>query len=383
MTEVSKKYEALSVGKGDAMVLKRRTQIKIKQLGILTGTWMLVGIFITIYDYLALTTQYSLGPSTEYSFDFALAMNLVSALIGALLGGSFMVFYINVKFQDKPYGYTIAAVAVSFILIIGFIILILGLIFVPLKTGKSLFDPVTRASLNNFLFDTSRIKNTMIWSVVVGLTQLFLQMNNKFGHGVFWNILKGKYNTPKEEYRIFMSLDINSSTAIAEKLGNEKYHELLKDFFADVTNPIIDNRGEIYQYVGDEVVVAWKYEDGIEDNQCINCFFDMKKQIEKKKDKYLKYYGLVPSFKAGIHWGKVIVGEVGIIKRDITYSGDVLNTTSRILNKCKEFDVEIIASEDILSALNLTRNYVARSLGSFKLRGKGKEILLTTLKLAP
>ncbi len=76
-----------------------------------------------------------------------------------------------------------------------------------------------------------------------------------------------------------MFLDINSSTTIAEELGDQKYHELLKDFFSDITNPIIDNNGEIYQYVGDEVVVAWKYEDGIENGKCIKCFFDIKTQI--------------------------------------------------------------------------------------------------------
>jgi adenylate cyclase len=230
------------------------------------------------------------------------------------------------------------------------------------------------------LFDLPRtIKNTLVWSVVVGLTQLFLQMNSKFGHGVFWNIIRGKYNTPKDENRIFMSLDINSSTALAEKLGDEKYHELLKEFFADITNPVLDNKGEIYQYVGDEVIVAWKYEDGIADNQCVKCFFDMKNSLERKKEKYLNRYGLVPSFKAGIHWGKVIVGEIGIIKRDITYSGDVMNTTSRIRNKCKEFDVEVIASADLLATLSLNESYITKPLGAIKLRGKEKEVLLSAL----
>ena len=86
----------------------------------------------------------------------------------------------------------------------------------------------------------------MVWSIVVALTQLFLQMNSKFGHGVFWNIIRGKYNTPKEENRVFMFLDLNSSTAIAERLGDEKYHAFLKDFFADISNPILDNKGEVY-----------------------------------------------------------------------------------------------------------------------------------------
>ncbi|MDQ3683293.1 MAG: hypothetical protein M3352_09505 [Bacteroidota bacterium] len=96
-----------------------------------------------------------------------------------------------------------------------------------------------------------------------------------------------------------MFLDINSSTSIAEQLGNETYHSLLKDFFSDITLPILENKGNIYQYVGDEVIVAWNYEDGKEDIHCLKCFFDMKLYIHKKKDKYLHRYGLVPLFKAG------------------------------------------------------------------------------------
>jgi adenylate cyclase len=176
-----------------------------------------------------------------------------------------------------------------------------------------------------------------------------------------------------------MSIDLNSSTTIAEKLGDENYHELLRDFYSDITNPILDNNAEIYQYVGDEVIVAWKLEDGIKNNQCVKCFFDMKHDLEKEKEKYLERYGLFPSFKAGIHLGKVIVGEIGIIKRDITYSGNVMNTISRIQSMCREFNVEIIASADLLASLSLKKDYIAEPLGSFKLRGKEKEVLLSTL----
>jgi adenylate cyclase len=154
---------------------------------------------------------------------------------------------------------------------------------------------------------------------------------------------------------------------------------LLKDFFADITNPILDNKGEIYQYVGDEVVIAWKFENGIQHNRCIECFFDMKKEIQKLSEKYMNRYGLVPGFKAGIHCGKVVAGEVGIIKRDITFSGDVLNTTSRIQGKCKEFNAEIIASDDLIKALQLTGKYTTQFLGSIKLRGREKDVELNTL----
>ena len=140
-----------------------------------------------------------------------------------------------------------------------------------------------------------------------------------------------------------------------------------------------ENKGTIYQYVGDEVVVAWNYDEGIENQHCIRCFFDMKLHIQKNREKYLSRYGLVPSFKAGIHCGKVIAGEVGIIKRDITYSGDVLNTTSRILSKCAELNAEMIASSDLLSEIRLVNNYTTKPLGAIKLKGKEREISLSEL----
>lgn len=353
--------------------------MKLKQWRVIIIAWMIMGFLITIYDYLVLNTGYSSGLATDYSFLVALARNVGAGLVGALLGGSIMVFYVNEKLQDKPYGYTIIVVSVSFVLIVALITLLMGIIIVPLKTGESLGNPESRAALLEFLKDPAPFKAALSWSFVVGITQLLLQINSKFGQANFWNIIRGKYNRPKEEKKIFMFLDINSSTTIAEQLGNEKYHSLLKDFFADITAPILDNKGSIYQYVGDEVVISWKYEDGVENEHCIKCFFDMKLQIQKKKEKYLNRYGLVPVFKAGIHCGKVIAGEVGIIKRDITYSGDVLNTTSRILNKCEEYKEELIASSDILSALQYSKSYITKSLGAIKLKGKSKEVVLNSL----
>ena len=179
-----------------------------------------------------------------------------------------------------------------------------------------------------------------------------------------------------------MFLDIISSTTIAEHLGDKKYHELLKDFFNDITNPILDSKGEIYQYVGDEVVIAWQYEDGIENSKCIDCFFDIKRHLKTKEAKYLQYYGLLPSFKAGIHCGHVIAGEIGVMKRDITYSGDVLNTTSRIQSLCKEFNEEVIVSADLAAGLRLNNHYKAEALGGIKLRGKEREMQLIALRPA-
>ncbi len=185
---------------------------------------------------------------------------------GAILGGSILVFFVNERFRDKSYAYTIGTVTISFVCVI----LVVG------KVLSQLDQP-----------DMARMyKNGLIWAVVVAITQLFLQVNSKFGAGVFRDILRGKYNTPREEKRIFMFLDINASTTIAETLGDKRYHAFLKDFFTDITNPILENRGEIYQYVGDEVIIAWRYREGFAESNCVQCFFDIKDRINALQEKY-------------------------------------------------------------------------------------------------
>lgn len=359
--------------------MKRSTQLKFKQLIVVIALYVVIAFIMTVYSHLAMYANISQGPKPDYSFLAEVTKNLIGGLLGGLLGGSFLVFFANVKYQDKPYAYTIIAVSVAFILIFAVITVLMATVIVSFQTGKPLTNQDTQQALIRFLMNTAHLKSALGWSLVVAVTQLLLQVNSKFGQGAFWNIIRGKYNTAKEEERIFMFLDLNSSTAIAERLGNTKYHNLLKDFFADITYPIIENKGEIYQYVGDEIVLTWGHGDAVQYRQCVNCFFEIKLHIEKHREKYLLKYGLVPSFKAGIHYGKVTVGEIGIIKRDITCSGDVLNTTARILSMCNELNEELVASGELGSKIQLLDNYVTQSLGHIKLKGKEKELLLVSV----
>ena len=360
--------------------MKRSTYLRMKQLRAIVIVWVILGFIITVYDHLLLYTRNSLGPSDEYSFFIAAVRNMGAGLIGSLIGGSFLVFVVNVRYQDRPYWKTIVYVSLAFLLTVVIIAVVMGSTVVYLRTGRPVWDPVFIAAFKTFVSDTHPIKSTLVWSIIVAMTQLMIQIDIKFGQGVFQDIATGKYHIPRGEKRVFMFLDLNSSTAIAEKLGDETYHRLLRDFFADITNPILENRGTIYQYVGDEVIVSWDYKDGIENASCVHCFFDLKKLFHDQREKYMNKYGLVPSFKAGIHCGRVVAGEVGIVKRDITYSGDVMNTTSRIQGMCKEFNEEVIVSGDLASHLHLADKFTTELLGTIKLRGKEKELSLSSIR---
>ena len=80
-----------------------------------------------------------------------------------------------------------------------------------------------------------------------------------------------------------------------------------------------------------------------------------------------------------MHFGDAITAEIGDIKREIFYNGDVLNTTARIQSMCNPFDRILIASESLVSALELPEIIEPRSLGDVALRGKAEPIPLVAL----
>ena len=219
------------------------------------------------------------------------------------------------------------------------------------------------------------------WGIIMLLTLFFLQVSDKFGPGILSKFLRGKYHQPREEARIFMFLDMKSSTSHAEQLGHEKYFNLLSDVFSDITGSILNNGGEIYQYVGDEIVVSWSLNKGISNANCLHCFDAIQKKLDELASTYMKKYGVSPEFKAGLHHGMVTAGEVGSIKRDIVFSGDVLNTTSRIQEQCNNYQVKCLISKQTLDLIKDQNTFEPIHLGNIKLRGKEELIELNTIKV--
>ena len=154
----------------------------------------------------------------------------------------------------------------------------------------------------------------------------------------------------------------------------------MNDFYSIITDPIINHNGEIYQYVGDEVVVTWDLENKNHKDKCITCFFEIQTKIFEQRKKFLNSYGLFPEFKAGIHSGKVTVGEIGILKRDIIYTGDVLNTTSRIQEACNEFNTELLVSEEVIQLLSEPEIYMINNIGEITFKGKSKKVKVVSVK---
>jgi adenylate cyclase len=216
----------------------------------------------------------------------------------------------------------------------------------------------------------------LITMVLSFASAFVLMLRRMLGPNVLMHFFTGRYHIPVEEERIFMFLDIASSTTIAEKIGNLKFHVFLNEFYYDITGAIMSTRGEIYKYVGDEVIVSWKSSDKTSNGRCILLFFEITGIIEAKKQKYLDKFGYIPGFRAGIHCGPVIVGEMGDYKQEISFLGDTVNTSARIQEACKEHKTNLLVSSELLARVDLPAGYQIKKIGETLLKGKLKPVVL-------
>jgi adenylate cyclase len=248
--------------------------------------------------------------------------------------------------------------------------------------AKPMFDSeVLQLYLSFYL--RSRVFSVMIyWGVACILALFILQINEKFGQGILVNFLLGKYHRPKEDERIFMFMDLKSSTTYAEKLGHIRYSQLIQDCFFDLTEIVISYEAKIYQYVGDEVVLSWDIEMGINHENCLKTFFAYEDLLQSKSLYYKNKYGVVPEFKAGLNLGTVTVAEVGEIKKELAYHGDVLNTAARIQSKCNDFQKKLLVSEQIITHFEKQLNYGFEFLGDVILKGKEESVNIYAVNAA-
>lgn len=215
--------------------------------------------------------------------------------------------------------------------------------------------------------------------VGAGLLNFAFQIGRKLGPGVLTNWITGKYYTPREEELVFMFLDMKDSTTLAEKLGAIKFSALVRDFFRDMTVPLQESAGRVSHYIGDEAVIYWKPGDAVKHKGCIAFFKAFEQTIRDRAPYYQTNYGLVPEFKAGLHAGPVVATEVGEIKSEIVFHGDVVNTTARIQSMCNELGHPLLASREIAAKLGLPKGIVMSALGPVHLKGKAEEIELVAI----
>jgi adenylate cyclase len=208
-------------------------------------------------------------------------------------------------------------------------------------------------------------------SVVVNLA---LALSNIIGPRPLLNFVTGRYHSPVEESRFVLFVDIAGSTGLAERLGGIAIHRFLDRTFRLLTLAVVDYRGEVLDYVGDEMIVTWQERGGTVDCRPLHCFLAMRDELSRASIQFEREFGAAPRIRGSLHFGPVIVGEIGDVKRAIVFNGDVMNTAARLEELSRNVDGGFLASRAAMERFASRPPFAVRDLGRLAIRGRADGI---------
>jgi len=126
--------------------------------------------------------------------------------------------------------------------------------------------------------------------------------------------------------------------------------------------------------------VTWPLADGLKDARCLRACFKAKDRLAELGPAYQSEFGRSVEFRAGLHCGPVVVGEMGTVKKEIALLGDTLNTAARLVDACRDGGKSVIASAVLLDQLTLPHGITAQPLGPILLRGKESAVELFSME---
>ena len=217
----------------------------IEHVRFYTAGWFIALIFF----YLMRLVGVSGLPHFHFSIvNFIFLLPLSTILSGIVFGTLHYVFQKNF-FRKIPLWKLMLRLTIDQLLIISLLTIIYFFAISILEQTAPDFWEFLR-SPSTFVY------YLYVFTVNVSLGFLW-EITRLLGRGNFLKLITGKFYSPKEEYRIFMFVDLNSSTTIAEKLGHLAYSSFIKDCFFDLA-VVQHYNAQIYQYVGDEAVLTWE-----------------------------------------------------------------------------------------------------------------------------
>lgn len=353
--------------KPERKVLNAHQKRKLLVLRDYVLGWTIAFVFLSIVR--GVGTE-ELG-SLQFSFQASIIISLtLGPLMGLLSGG------VQLWFEGSIYG-RISIIQFLLLRLASTIFFVFALVLLAYAVYQLYFG--TDLGLLAFSFDKGSLAMCFYTASVDFFLNVLRQINLMLGQGNLRKLFSGKFYQPREEDRIFMFLDLQSSTQLAEQLGHIRYSALIRDCFNDLA--VVEEDGaEIYQYVGDEAVLTWQMAEGLNHQAFIQAYFRFRDRLISRGAYYESNYGVKPFFKAGVHGGRVTVTEIGKYKKEIAYHGDPINTAARIQGKCNELGAELLVSASMAGHLAAS-SFLSEKVGEIALRGKKEEMEIYAVQL--
>jgi adenylate cyclase len=307
-------------------------------------------------------------------FQFAWDTIARGVIIGALISGT-MVF---AELAERVNPFLAALRRLPFALFLLVRMALRLLVIVGIMLAIRLLIPLDDAPFaEGLVFDAIFALGVSI------LISLVFEIDRLLGPGTLWRLLTGGYHTPRIEHRAFLFLDLEGSTAIAARIGPERFLALLDHLTRIVSPAFLAHRGEIYRYVGDAIIVSWPVEAAVRDARILRCLGDAVGRLLAAREDCQARFGVAPFGRAALHAGPVAVGEVGEVKREITFLGDTLNAVAKMEKFAGERQLRTVLSEDLLARLDLPPGFAVTPVGALELPGRERPLGLYALDFRP
>jgi len=313
----------------------------------------------------------------------ALSGAITGAILGMVIGGA-EIFLPQTRLgralDRAPFLVTFTA---KWIVYSSAIVLVVGSMVGRRVGAVVLLGPERAQALAHEIAATPATLGIALSFLVAFTFNLVFELGDLVGQRTLRDIVLGRYHRPRTEERFFLFIDIAGSTPLAEQIGPDAVHRFLGDVFRLASDPIEEHEGEVYQYVGDEMVITWTVAGGRAGARAAASFFAIERALARSASSFERQFGAVPRLRAALHAGPVITGEVGGSRRAIVYHGDVMNTTSRIEQATRDLDRQFLASSDALERLVNLDGFTLEDLGLQHLRGRAAPVRVYAITAEP
>lgn len=102
--------------------------------------------------------------------------------------------------------------------------------------------------------------------------------------------------------------------------------------------------------------------------------------IAANGEQYRTTFGVVPGFRATLHCGEIVAGEIGDLRREIAYVGDTLNVAARLLDAAKSTGRDVLVTADLLKSVALPPDLRAEPLPTLAIRGRNAPLEIFALE---
>jgi class 3 adenylate cyclase len=193
-------------------------------------------------------------------------------------------------------------------------------------------------------------------------------------------IRMGKTSLTNEEREVaVLFCDIVGFTSYVEKnASSESVIDTLNSILRRVSVSVKRNRGSIDKFMGDCIMALFD-----DPAAAVLAAIDMQSHAEDINSLRFRAGQQTLQLRIGIHWGEVVIGNVGTAERlDWTAIGDVVNTASRIEKGCQPGS--ILISREVMTAIEASQpgKFACGEIFGLQVKGKQDDLAVCHVSLA-